>query len=512
MVVEMISEILDPLESAPSQTQKEENKMEQKAMWIRCLSITELLLETTKKNLTDPGIAGLLSIVILPSVQHPSTDVRNAAVKCLGLFCLLSQEAAKKHMLLFLQIVKNDRENIKLTAIKILFDFLLVFGINPFQEQSFDDMMSQDISASQSINVGPRDEPSVVLNTLVQFLNSVHQDTRTATAEGFAKLLFADVVNDPKILSKLLVLFFNPATENDLRLRQCLSIFFVAFAASSKHKDLVEQACLPTVKSFLRAPKKASLAGTNLAQVVQFILYLMQDKSNKRTEFHEQLGISICASILQNPEGQMEVKLCKGLTMIELSKDMSQDVIKYLRMLTKDLTKKVTDKAALKFVEKFAANLLELDLTPNEPLPANKVNELAGKKLRVDEKLTEEAKKERFLKQQQSYFEEIDNFELDSGSQKEKKRKKKEKEDEETSKRKWEEEREKFIKDKEKMEEELKQLRQIINGGGKAPPVSDNDNDPKNKRRVSFSSKIEEKSIASSIPPSVNLKILRWDS
>ena len=46
-------------------------------------------------------------------------EVRNAGVKCLGLFCLLNLEAARNNLLLFLQVVKNDRDQIKVTAIKV---------------------------------------------------------------------------------------------------------------------------------------------------------------------------------------------------------------------------------------------------------------------------------------------------------------------------------------------------------------------------------------------------------
>lgn len=97
-MLEIISDIQDPLETSV-RWEKEET---QKNMWIKCLALTQDLLENTRKvqnfvnftlalqSLNDPGIAGLLNSVILLSVQHPNTDIRNSAVKCLGLFCLLS--------------------------------------------------------------------------------------------------------------------------------------------------------------------------------------------------------------------------------------------------------------------------------------------------------------------------------------------------------------------------------------------------------------------------------------
>ncbi len=41
---------------------------------------------------------------------------------------------AKKHILLYIQIIRHDRDAIKATAIRTLFDFFLVFGLAPFKE------------------------------------------------------------------------------------------------------------------------------------------------------------------------------------------------------------------------------------------------------------------------------------------------------------------------------------------------------------------------------------------
>src|SRR5262249_20409321 len=65
------------------------------------------------------------------------------------------------------------------------------------------------------------------------------EDIKTAVVEGFAKLLLSDVCDNHKILSKLFVAFFDPATETNTRLRQCLSTFFRTFAAcAAKHRVL----------------------------------------------------------------------------------------------------------------------------------------------------------------------------------------------------------------------------------------------------------------------------------
>jgi hypothetical protein len=104
IVLEIISEIQDPLDNS-QRIEPAWEKEDQLTRWLRCLSLTEELLEKTKKaivisltsismlllqTLNDPGIAGLLTSVILPCVQNSSPEVRNMAVKCLGLYSLLS--------------------------------------------------------------------------------------------------------------------------------------------------------------------------------------------------------------------------------------------------------------------------------------------------------------------------------------------------------------------------------------------------------------------------------------
>ena len=64
------------------------------------------------------------------------------------------------------------------------------------------------------------------MSTLIPFLSSSSEDLRTTAVEGACKLLLSNRINDPQLLSRLLILFYNPTTAEDVRLRQCLSVFF----------------------------------------------------------------------------------------------------------------------------------------------------------------------------------------------------------------------------------------------------------------------------------------------
>jgi len=65
------------------------------------------------------------------------------------------------------------------------------------------------------------------------FLQS--SDIRTVCAEGFARLMCAGRIISPSLFSRLLLHWYNPVTEDDTRLRQCLGTFFPQYAFASRY-------------------------------------------------------------------------------------------------------------------------------------------------------------------------------------------------------------------------------------------------------------------------------------
>ena len=59
-------------------------------------------------------------------------------------------------------------------------------------------------------------------------------EIRTVCAEGFAKLLLAGRVVSPSLLTRLLLLWYNPVTEDDTRLRHCIGTFLPIYAFASR--------------------------------------------------------------------------------------------------------------------------------------------------------------------------------------------------------------------------------------------------------------------------------------
>lgn len=59
-------------------------------------------------------------------------------------------------------------------------------------------------------------------------------DLRTEAAEGLAKLIYNGRISSAKIFSRLVLLWYNPVTEDDTRLRHCLGVFFQLYARESR--------------------------------------------------------------------------------------------------------------------------------------------------------------------------------------------------------------------------------------------------------------------------------------
>lgn len=74
----------------------------------------------------------------------------------------------------------------------------------------------------------------LVQSVLVIKLLFQSSDLRTCAAEGLSKLLVSGRVVSSKILSHLILLWYNPLSEDNTHLRDCLGTFFPLYALASR--------------------------------------------------------------------------------------------------------------------------------------------------------------------------------------------------------------------------------------------------------------------------------------
>ena len=69
---------------------------------------------------------------------------------------------------------------------------------------------------------------------LSQLLDDPDIDIRTRVAEGLCKLMMCGAIVGPKLFTRLILIWYNPVTEADGKLRHILGTFFPLYASFSR--------------------------------------------------------------------------------------------------------------------------------------------------------------------------------------------------------------------------------------------------------------------------------------
>ncbi|VFV24222.1 condensin complex subunit 3-like [Lynx pardinus] len=375
-----LKEEIKALEDAKVKLLKETEQLEIKEVHIekndaetlqKCLI---LCYELLKQMSTSTGIGatmnGIIESLILPGIVSVHPIVRNLAILCLGCCGLQNQDFASKHFVLLLQVLQIDDVTIKISALKAIFDQLMTFGIEPFKTKKIKALQSEhaEINTDGDQEVKEAEEETAtaknVLKLLSDFLDSEVSELRTGAAEGLAKLMFSGLLVSSRILSRLILLWYNPVTEEDVRLRHCLGVFFPMFAyASRTNQECFEEAFLPTLQTLASAPASSPLAEIDITNVAELLVDLTrpsglnpQAKNSQDYQaltVHDNLAIKICNEILTCPCSPEIRVYTKALSSLELSSSLAQDVL----FLLNEMLEEVKDRTCLRALEKIKIQL-----------------------------------------------------------------------------------------------------------------------------------------------------------
>ncbi|XP_066173284.1 condensin complex subunit 3 [Sylvia atricapilla] len=341
---------------------------------LKCLTMChEVLKIMSLSKGISPTINEIIQSMILPGVTNVHPAVRNMAVLCLGCCTLQNKEFAQQQLPLLLQILQIDNIKIKLSALNAIFDQLMLFGIGPFKTRRGSDSQSEsaDIRTEngddKSETMEEEEETATVhnlLKLLSGFLDSEYSELRTKAAEGIAKLMFSGRLISAKLLSRLVLLWYNPMTEEDTRLRHCLGVFFPLFAYQNRsNQECFEEAYLPTLQTLLNAPATSPLAEVDISSVSELLVDLTrpsglrsQSKSSQDYQeltVHDTLSMKICNEILVDPTAPGVRVYAKALNLLELSSSSTENLLVLLR----EIQEKVEDKPCQRAIEKIQMKL-----------------------------------------------------------------------------------------------------------------------------------------------------------
>ncbi|NWH82695.1 CND3 protein, partial [Piaya cayana] len=340
---------------------------------LRCLMMCyELLKVMSLSKGIGPTIKKIIESLILPGITSIHPAVRNMAVLCLGCCSLQNKEFARQHLALLLQVLQIDTIKVKLSALQAIFDQLMLFGIEPFKARRVNETQSEDADIGtengEEQSETLEEEEATTIHNLLQllsgFLDSEFSELRTAAAEGTAKLMFSGRLISAKLLSHLVLMWYNPVTEEDTRLRHCLGVFFPLFAyANRSNQETFEEAYLPTLRTLLNAPATSPLAEIDTSNVSELLVDLTRpsglkpqsEKSQDYQDFtvHDSLAMKICNEILMDPTAPVVRIYAKALNSLELSSSSTDSLL----VLLDEILEKVEDKLCQRAIEKLKMNL-----------------------------------------------------------------------------------------------------------------------------------------------------------
>ncbi|XP_024429648.2 condensin complex subunit 3 isoform X2 [Desmodus rotundus] len=337
----------------------------------KCLILCyELLKHISTSTGLSATVNGIIESLILPGIISIHPVVRNLAILCLGCCGLQNRNFASKHFVLLLQVLQIDDVALKVSALKAIFDQLVTFGIEPFTTKK------AKATEGEGAEISTGDEPESkaaeevtataksVLKLLSDFLDSEVSELRTGAAEGLAKLMFSGLLVSSRVLSRLILLWYNPVTEEDVRLRHCLGVFFPMFAyASRTNQECFEEAFFPTLQTLARAPASSPLAEIDITNVTELLVDLtrpsgLNPQAKNSQEYqaltvHDNLAIKICNEILTCPCSP-EIRIyTKALSSLELSNSLAKDLL----VLLNEILEQVKDRVCLRALEKIKIQL-----------------------------------------------------------------------------------------------------------------------------------------------------------
>jgi len=322
--------------------------------WTQALAITCELLQHVSK--LDVALQGLLEMLLLPGIQQSNPVTRMAAVKALCMLCMLDREEAQKRVPILLVLLETDQDPIKLVALKGLLDLAMLFDLEASPELADD-----EVSAAQS-----RDS---FLSQLVCFLDNANDDLQTATVEGVAKLLFMNKLGGvmmQEMLTKMLLLHFNPAAHELERLQQCLAAFFPLYAyACLPHQISLARILVPTLHIVLKAPRSSPLAKAQPLKLAQFVTLICDGRSSNVPGNNGLECPHVIIAQAMGESSEVDAKtVSKILLALHVDPAENQQGVAALRTVAEEVLEVLNDKTLEKKMTQFVEMLRAAEVAP----------------------------------------------------------------------------------------------------------------------------------------------------
>lgn len=182
--VELITEMTEDTEDIPLST----------------IEIAQHIMQDPRQAKWLGRIVHLNDSIFIRSIQSEDPQVRAAGIRGLGLFCLFSIDSAVTYFLIFAKVLNYDVSVVVIEALKVLFDFCVVFGAGLVASLSRDSL--------EELKAGPQcaGERDPLLARLLSPLEDKHSkdEILDVCKLGLAKLLLHERLLSPPQLGRAL--------------------------------------------------------------------------------------------------------------------------------------------------------------------------------------------------------------------------------------------------------------------------------------------------------------------
>ncbi|CAH2052121.1 unnamed protein product, partial [Iphiclides podalirius] len=357
---------------APIPTIKE--KISDEATLNKCLTILNAALDTPQLKTVTPMLQMIFNELEVEIFQNP--DVLINALETVALYGMLDKEFAKEHKAFFFaNLIDTANEPVVTTVLRCIVDLLCVHGARVFEdgEESLRpekterrkrstrvslDATEEDGSISESvISLSPAH--STVVELLLKIMDSTCAAYRLIIVEGLCRLIHLGHLESPSILSRLLLLWFNPVTAEEDMLRQTIGVFFQTFPITvDGAQEQIQKATLPTLRALANAPSSSPLAEIDQEAVVRFIVSLTR-VNHELVDSQGGMALALCGALSRRPGGPEMALACRLLAL--LSPPRHAHVASGLARTLRDLAPKIPEKQASRNLMRYLGALEALE-------------------------------------------------------------------------------------------------------------------------------------------------------
>ncbi|XP_038212999.1 condensin complex subunit 3 isoform X2 [Zerene cesonia] len=336
----------------------------------KCLTILNSALDTPQLKSVTPMLQ--MMFTELEEEIFQNVEILDNALETVALFGMLDKEFAREHKAFFFaNLIDTTNEPTVSTVLRCIIDLLCVHGAKVFEDDDVtqsdskvskkkrntlqsEDATEEDGTLSESaISLSPTH--STVIELLLKIMESACATYRLIIVEGICRLLYLGHLESPAILSRLMLLWFNPATVEEDMLRQIIGVFFQTFPISvDGAQEQIQKATLPTLRALANAPSSSPIAEIDQEAVVKFIVSLTR-VNHEFIDSQGAMAMVLCGYLVRQPASPEVGLACRMLAL--LSPPREANVASDLATMLRHLCTKLPDKQSCRNLTRYLGAL-----------------------------------------------------------------------------------------------------------------------------------------------------------